>query len=181
MPTAALWRVRACRDFREAITPALWRNLWCDAVSYHGWSPAKIGSKTAWRTRCAAGRRDGMVARDVRCMMCGATSLEWRDVTRCMTWRHKCGGMSRVLRSDVTPCMTCRHSYGGTRLNDCSMKHYIVQNIALFSHAHVTISAEINLTHACSRGEASRSNCHSMAWRRGIGKLFWRSTGYGIA
>ena len=49
----------------------------------------------------------------------------------------------------------------GTRLNDCSMKHYIVLNIALFSHAHVTISAEINLTHACSRGEASRSNCHS--------------------
>ena len=25
----------------------------------------------------------------------------------------------------------------GPRLNDCSMKHYIVQNIALFSHAHV--------------------------------------------
>ena len=49
----------------------------------------------------------------------------------------------------------------GGRLNDCSMKHYIVLNIALFSHAHVTISAEINLTHACSRGEASRSNCHS--------------------
>ena len=49
----------------------------------------------------------------------------------------------------------------GRRLNDCSMKHYIVLNIALFSHAHVTISAEINLTHACSRGEASRSNCHS--------------------
>ena len=41
------------------------------------------------------------------------------------------------------------------RLNDCSMKHYIVLNMALFSHAHVTISAEIKLTHACSRGNVS--------------------------
>ena len=41
------------------------------------------------------------------------------------------------------------------RLNDCSMKHYIVLNIALFSHAHVTISAEIKLTRACSRGDVS--------------------------
>ena len=44
---------------------------------------------------------------------------------------------------------------GGGRLNDCSMKHYIVLNMALFSHAHVTISAEIKLTHACSRGDVS--------------------------
>ena len=43
----------------------------------------------------------------------------------------------------------------GMRLNDCSMKHYIVLNMALFSHAHVTISAEIKLTHACSRGDVS--------------------------
>ena len=43
----------------------------------------------------------------------------------------------------------------GPRLNDCSMKHYIVLNMALFSHAHVTISAEIKLTHACSRGDVS--------------------------
>ena len=58
------------------------------------------------------------------------------------------------------------------RLNDCSMKHYIVLNIALFSHAHVTISAEINLTHACSRGEASRSNCHSRL-RAFVGMASW--------
>ena len=58
------------------------------------------------------------------------------------------------------------------RLNDCSMKHYIVLNIALFSHAHVTISAEINLTHACSRSEASRSNCHSRL-RAFVGKASW--------
>ena len=43
----------------------------------------------------------------------------------------------------------------GPRLNDCSMKHYLVLNMALFSHAHVTISAEIKLTHACSRGDVS--------------------------
>ena len=61
---------------------------------------------------------------------------------------------------------------GGLRLNDCSMKHYIVLNIALFSHAHVTISAEINLTHACSRGEASRSNCHSRL-RAFVGMASW--------
>ena len=41
------------------------------------------------------------------------------------------------------------------RLNDCSMKHYIVLNMALFSHAHVTIIAEIKLTHACPRGDVS--------------------------
>ena len=41
------------------------------------------------------------------------------------------------------------------RLNDCSVKHYIVLNMALFSHAHVTISAEIKLTHACSRSDVS--------------------------
>ena len=58
------------------------------------------------------------------------------------------------------------------RLNDCSMKHYIVLNIALFSHAHVTISAEINLTHACSRGEAPRSNCHSRL-RAFVGMASW--------
>ena len=58
------------------------------------------------------------------------------------------------------------------RLNDCSMKHYIVLNIALFSHAHVTISAEINLAHACSRGEASRSNCHSRL-RAFVGMASW--------
>ena len=39
--------------------------------------------------------------------------------------------------------------------NDCSMQHYIVLNMALFSHAHVTISAEIKLMHACSRGDVS--------------------------
>ena len=61
---------------------------------------------------------------------------------------------------------------GRPRLNDCSMKHYIVLNIALFSHAHVTISAEINLTHACSRGEASRSNCHSRL-RAFVGMASW--------
>ena len=43
----------------------------------------------------------------------------------------------------------------GSRLNDCSMKHYIVLNMAFFCHAHVTISAEIKLTHACSRGDVS--------------------------
>ena len=41
------------------------------------------------------------------------------------------------------------------RLNDCSMKHYIVLNMALFSHAHVTINAEIKLRHACSRSDVS--------------------------
>ena len=46
----------------------------------------------------------------------------------------------------------------GARLNDCSMKHYIVLNMALFSHAHVTISAEIKLTHACSRGDVSHES-----------------------
>ena len=45
----------------------------------------------------------------------------------------------------------------GARLNDCSMKHYIVLNMALFSHAHVTINAEIKLTHACSRGDVPQS------------------------
>ena len=76
--------------------------------------------------------------------------------------------------------MTMRHSLtlsvcsasDGVRLNDCSMKHYIVLNIALFSHAHVTISAEINLTHACSRCEASRSNCHSRL-RAFVGMASW--------
>ena len=61
---------------------------------------------------------------------------------------------------------------GGQRLNDCIMKHYIVLNMALFSHAHVTISAEIKLTHACSRGEASLSNCHSRL-RAFVGMASW--------
>ena len=41
-------------------------------------------------------------------------------------------------------------------INDCSMKNYLALNMALFSHAHVIISAEIKLTHACSRGDVSR-------------------------
>ena len=48
------------------------------------------------------------------------------------------------------------HPYG-LRLNDCSMKHYIVLNIAFFSHAHVTISAEIKLTHMRVRAVTCRT------------------------
>ena len=54
----------------------------------------------------------------------------------------------------------------GPRLNDCSIKHYIVLNMALFSHAHVTISAEIKLTHACSRGDVSHERPNNSRARR---------------
>ena len=54
-----------------------------------------------------------------------------------------------------THCVSVSLCGSRWRLNDCSMKHYIVLNMALFSHAHVTISAEIKLTHACSRGDVS--------------------------
>ena len=70
-----------------------------------------------------------------------------------------------------------------TRLNDCSMKHYIVLNIALFSHAHVTITPKSiwrMRVRALRRHEATAIADFALlsAWRLGIGKLFFEGLGY---
>ena len=88
----------------------------------------------------------------------GIAPFSWNIRRRHQRHPHACrraGGQAGRRAGGHVGRRAREHAGTRARLNDCSMKHYIVVNMARFSHAHVTISAEIKLTHACSRGDVS--------------------------